>query len=76
MFLGIEYVEWIGYLAMLFVASSFLMKKINTLRAVNSVGAAFFILYGFLLAISWPIIITNAFILGLNGFYLFFKKDK
>lgn len=75
MFLGISSVEWVGYLAMVFVASSFLMKKINRLRAVNSIGASFFILYGFLLAISWPIIITNAFILGLNSYYLFIKKE-
>ena len=74
MILGIPYVEWIGYVAMIFVASSFLMKKINMLRAINSIGAGFFILYGFLLDISWPIIITNAFILGLNSYYLFIKK--
>lgn len=75
MFLGISSVEWAGYLAMIFVASSFLMKKINRLRAVNSIGAALFILYGFLLATSWPIIITNSFILGLNSYYLFIKKE-
>ncbi len=75
MIFGISYVEIIGYLAMLFVASSFLMKKINTLRAVNSIGAGLFILYGFLLETSWPIIITNAFILGLNTYYLFIKKE-
>lgn len=75
MFLGISSVEWVGYLAMIFVASSFLMKKINRLRAINSIGATLFILYGFLLATSWPIIITNAFILSLNLYYLFIKKE-
>lgn len=74
MILGISYVEWIGYIAMIFVASSFLMKKINTLRTVNSIGAAFFVLYGIMLGMSWPIIITNAFILSLNTYYLLFKK--
>jgi len=74
MILGISYVEWIGYIAMLFVAASFLMKNINTLRAVNSIGAGFFILYGYLLSVSIPIIITNAFILGLNLYYLLIKK--
>ena len=74
MFLGIAFIEWIGYLAMVFVAASFLMKKLNTLRAVNSVGASLFILYGFLLDISWPIVITNLFILGLNLYYLLIKK--
>lgn len=75
MLLGIPYVEWIGYAAMIFVASSFLMKKINTLRAVNSIGATLFVLYGYMLDVSWPIIITNAFILSLNSYYLFLKKS-
>jgi len=75
MILGIPYVEWIGYVAMVFVASSFLMKKINTLRLVNSIGAGFFIVYGIMLDMSWPIINTNAFILVLNMYYLYIKKN-
>jgi len=62
--------EWIGYLASLILMISFLMKNIITLRTINSVGAILFIVYGFMLAISWPIIITNVFILGINIIYL------
>jgi hypothetical protein len=53
---------------------SFMMKKITTLRIINSIGAILFIIYGVLLAISWPIIITNGFILLANIFYLAKKR--
>lgn len=62
--------EWVGYLASVVLMISFLMKNINTLRIINSFGAVLFIIYGIMLAISWPIIITNTFILGVNIFYL------
>lgn len=62
--------ELIGYAASAVLMVSFLMKNINTLRLINSIGAILFIIYGFMLATSWPIIITNAFILSVNIFYL------
>ena len=62
--------DWIGYLASLILMISFLMKNIITLRTINSIGAILFIVYGFMLATSWPIIITNVFILGVNIIYL------
>ncbi len=68
--LGISITEWIGYLASLVLMISFLMKDINNLRIVNSTGCLLFVIYGFLLATSWPIIISNIFILGINVFYL------
>jgi uncharacterized membrane protein len=66
----ISLTELVGYLASLVLMISFLMKNINTLRIINSTGCALFIVYGFLLATSWPIIISNTFILGVNIFYL------
>ena len=66
----ISLTEWVGYLASLVLMISFLMKNINTLRIVNSTGCLLFVIYGFLLATSWPIIISNTFILGVNIFYL------
>jgi hypothetical protein len=66
----ISLTEWVGYLASLLLIISFLMKNFNTFRIINSIGAIIFILYGIMLAISWPIIITNAFILGVNIYYL------
>jgi len=67
---NIPLTEWVGYLASLVLMISFLMKNINKLRIINSMGAILFIIYGFMLSTSWPIIITNAFILGVNIFYL------
>lgn len=66
----ISLTEWVGYLASLLLIISFLMKNFNTFRIINSIGAIVFILYGVMLAISWPIIITNAFILGVNIYFL------
>ncbi len=66
----ISITEWVGYLASLALMVSFLMKNINTLRIINSIGAILFVFYGILLVTSWPIIITNAFILGVNIYYL------
>ncbi|MGV6846321.1 MAG: uroporphyrinogen decarboxylase [Lutibacter sp.] len=74
MILGISITEWIGYLASLALIISFMMKNVNTLRIINSIGAILFVIYGIMLAISWPIIITNTFILGANIYYLTFNK--
>jgi hypothetical protein len=66
----ISMTEGVGYLASLVLMISFLMKNINTLRIINSTGCLLFVIYGFLLATSWPIIISNTFILGVNIYYL------
>ncbi len=66
----ISVTEWVGYIASLILMISFLMKNINTLRIINSIGAVLFVVYGVMLATSWPIIITNTFILGVNIYYL------
>jgi uncharacterized protein with PQ loop repeat len=66
----ISLTELVGYLASLVLMISFLMKNINTLRIINSLGCSLFVVYGFMLATSWPIIISNTFILGVNIFYL------
>ena len=67
---GILLSEWVGYFALAGVLISFLMKDIRRLRIINTVGCLLFILYGFLLDISWPIVITNAGITTINLFYL------
>ncbi|MCR9182849.1 MAG: uroporphyrinogen decarboxylase [Flavobacteriaceae bacterium] len=66
--------ELVGYLASLLLIVSFLMKKIKTLRLINSLGCIAFIVYGFLLQTSWPIVITNSFIVGANIYYLYFRR--
>jgi hypothetical protein len=74
MILGIEFTEWVGYLASVALIISFMMKNVNTLRIINSVGAVLFVVYGILLNISWPIIITNVFILLVNIYYLLLRR--
>lgn len=73
-FLGVSITEWFGYAASLAVLISFLMKDIKTLRYVNSLGCLLFVVYGVLLDLSIPIVITNTAILGINFYYLFIKK--
>ncbi|OIQ37661.1 MAG: uroporphyrinogen decarboxylase [Crocinitomix sp. MedPE-SWsnd] len=72
--LGISAIEWVGYLASAAVLISFLMKKMRTLRIVNTLGCALFAFYGVLLDFSWPIIITNVAIMCINFYYLFLVK--
>ena len=67
--------EIVGYLAMLLLLISFLMKDIRRLRKLNTVACALFVAYGFMLATSWPIIISNASIMGINIYVLFIKKS-
>ena len=74
MFLTISVTEWVGYLASLILVTSFMMKQVNKLRTINSIGAIVFIIYGIMLDVSWPIIFTNTFILGLNIYHLLLKK--
>lgn len=65
--------EYIGYAASLTVLIAFLMKNIQTLRIVNSVGCVLFIVYGALLP-SIPVVATNAAIVLINMYYLFIRK--
>lgn len=71
---GISVTEWVGYAASLGVLVSFLMKDINVLRIVNSIGCAFFVAYGLMLG-SIPVVVTNIAILLINTYYLL-KKEK
>ncbi|MBK6952564.1 MAG: uroporphyrinogen decarboxylase [Crocinitomicaceae bacterium] len=73
-FLGMTLTELTGYLASAFVLISFLNRNIIRLRIINSIGCALFVAYGIMLAISWPIVITNACILLIHAYYLLLKK--
>ncbi len=70
----ISLTEGIGYLAMVIVLLSFLMKNVIKLRVINCIGCTFFIVYGILLNVSIPIILTNSAILCVNLYYLLVKK--
>lgn len=69
--------EWIGYFAAALVVVSFLVSsKVRVIRTINLLGSSAFVLYGFLLNITLPIIIPNAFIAIIQIYYLVIKKDK
>lgn len=70
-----NWTEWIGYLAATLVVASFLVgKNMRLLRTINMSGAVLFILYGILIGVNLPVIIPNVFIVGIQCYYLFFKK--
>ncbi|MCK0110292.1 uroporphyrinogen decarboxylase [Flavobacteriaceae bacterium S0825] len=72
--LGISLTDWVGYAAMFALLVSFIMKDVKNLRIINSVGCGLFVVYGFMLSTSWPIVITNSAIICINFYYLFIKK--
>ena len=73
--LGVSITEWVGYAAMVLLLIAFMMKDVRKLRIINSFACAFFVANGFMLSTSWPIIISNAAIFGVNIYYLFVKKN-
>ncbi len=68
-----EYTDLLGYAAMAVLMISFLLKDMQKLRLVNSVACLLFVIYGLMLP-SYPIVISNAFIVCVNVYYLL-KKD-
>ncbi len=67
-------IEYLGYLAMALIGISFLMKDIRKLRLLNLIGAILFIIYGVLLS-QPPIYLLNSFIVLVNLYYLFQKRE-
>ena len=51
------------------VAISFLMKSMNNLRFVNTVGAICFVIYAVAIK-AIPVALINAFIICVNVYYL------
>lgn len=71
-----ELVEILGYLAPAVLLVSFLMKNLNTLRLINSVGCLLFVAYGFLHEVPlWPVIISNGAIIFINFYYILKTKN-
>jgi len=72
-----NWVEWLGYLAAALVVLSFLVgQKVRRIRFINMLGAVAFLAYGILLDVNFPIIIPNAFIICIQFYYLFIKKEQ
>lgn len=68
-----NWAEYVGYLASAFVVGSFLLKKIQMIRAVNLIGCICFVVYGVFCHLM-PVIIPNA-ILAVVQLYHLIKKD-
>lgn len=64
-----DIVEILGYMAMLFVSGSFLLKDVIKLRIVNSIGAICFVIYGFIIG-AIPVAVLNVFVTGVNAYYI------
>lgn len=69
----INLLEWLGYVASVLVAISFLMKSINKLRFINMLGAICFVIYAIGIQ-AWPVALINCFIVGVNAYYLIPRK--
>ncbi|WP_386692899.1 MULTISPECIES: YgjV family protein [unclassified Lonepinella] len=65
-----NYIEILGYVAMILVSGSFLLKDIIKLRLVNLIGAICFIIYGLLIS-SFPVTGLNIFVACVNGYYIY-----
>jgi hypothetical protein len=59
----------IGYLASVLLGISLMMNDDLKFRWVNAFGCLFFIIYGFMIS-AFPIVLTNAFLLLINVYYL------
>ena len=66
--------ENFGYLATILVISSFMVKDIILLRALNTLGAILFCYYAIVIQ-STPVLVTNALI-GIINIYHLSKMSK
>jgi hypothetical protein len=69
-FMGTQFwLEMVGYLGSVLVAISLMMRSLARLRMINSLGCVVFVIYGLLIH-AYPVAVLNAFIAGINIFYL------
>lgn len=62
-------IELVGYVGSVFVVVSLMMSSLVRLRLFSLTGAVVFTGYGLLIG-AYPVTALNAFIVGVNGFYL------
>jgi hypothetical protein len=67
--MDISTLQWIGYIASVIIALSMTMNSILKFRWINLAGATTFAIYGFLIG-AWPVGFLNAFIVGVDIYYL------
>lgn len=66
--------EIVGYLATVFLVISFLPRNVRFIRIINFFACLVFVVYGVLLGLKWPIIISNGLIALIQLYHLFFNK--
>lgn len=62
-------IEIYGYISMVVVLVSMMMKNMKWLRIVNSISCAMFIVYGFMMN-AYPIILLNSLVIVINMYRL------
>lgn len=67
--LGINWIEWLGYISSVIVFISLTTSSIIRLRIISLVGSMLFSTYGFLIH-SIPTGVMNAMVCGVNIYYL------
>ena len=64
-----QLIEIWGYVSMIIVLISMLMKDIKKLRILNTIACSMFVIYGFVLG-AYPIVIMNILVICINIFRL------
>jgi GNAT superfamily N-acetyltransferase len=62
--------EIVGYVASVLIAISVMNTNVLRLRIFNVMGAACFVVYGFLIK-AWPVVGLNLFVVCVNSFHLY-----
>ena len=68
--------EFIGYVAMAILVVSFIPKEMRRIRLINLVACVIFVIYGIMLGLKWPIIISNGMVSIIQIYHLFLVKSK
>jgi len=63
-------IEIFGYCASALVVLSMTMKDIWMLRFLNSIACGAFVVYGILIG-SYPVVIMNAIVIGINVYKMY-----
>ncbi len=69
MFLGLPYIEWLGYFSSVIVVISLTMSSILKLRLFSVLSAVSFSIYSFVIK-AYPVAILNVFIFGINIYHI------
>ncbi|WP_346239010.1 uroporphyrinogen decarboxylase [Niabella insulamsoli] len=72
----LEIVDIVGYSATLLLVVSFLPRQMTKVRILNFFACIIFIIYGVMLGLKWPIIISNAVIAVIQLYHLFIKEKR